>query len=102
VINQFKELANKPHWYLPMKIHSEVMFNNEWNEIDCDCPDLSSLLSFDVSPTGIDLQCNDTDARQFKERGRKSIIYDLPTFFECILPPLSKSNETDYHLALIV
>jgi hypothetical protein len=44
---------------------SELMFTDEWNEIDCDSPlhypALSSLLSFDVPSDGIDLQCKETD-----------------------------------------
>jgi hypothetical protein len=44
---------------------SDIMSDNEWNEMDSDSllhyPDLSSQLSFDCPPTDIDRQWNDTN-----------------------------------------
>ena len=44
---------------------SELLFNDDWNETDCDSPlhypNISSLLSFDVPSDGNDLQCKETD-----------------------------------------
>jgi hypothetical protein len=61
---------------------SEIISDNEWNEMDCDSlrhyPDLSSLLSFDCSPTDIDPQCNDTDETMNTSSDRDEVSEGKP------------------------